>query len=260
MSFFYSTLIMSFYYLNDIQGFPPPIIRFLNPLNVASYWFIAVYLIMYLFLPFINPVLNNLSKNKYLLFIGICILLWSFMKQQYSPLVWFINVYAIGGYIKRFNPSLLSIKQCFIYIGISLMILSLWILYSLSITPAPITLLEMNNLFILIISISIFCIFKNLQIKTNEIINYIAVSVFPIYLIHDNFAVRDFLWHKFFPIKEYISSPFFIFYIVYITSLVFCFCLVLDKILSLLYEPVINLITKTIIIIIDRIKDHFDNI
>ena len=250
LSFIYSSLIMLFYYFHGLHKLPSHFTGYLNPLNLNSYWFISVYLIMYLFLPFINPVLNSISKTKHLMLIFLGIVLWSFMQQQYNQLTWFITVYAIGAYIKRFNPSLLSTKNCFIYGGLSFIILLLWILRTLSHNPIHIKLLEMNNLFILIIAISIFCIFKNLNIRSNKIINYIAVSVFPIYLIHDNFAIRDYLWHKFLPTLHYIGSVHFIFYVVWIPFLVFISCLLFDKIFSLAYSPLIKFITKKIMILV----------
>ena len=252
MSFFYSAVLVSFYCFHGIQVIPHHITRYLNPLNIQSYWFISVYLIMYLFLPFINPILKNLTKNKYLLLIGMCIILWSFMLQQYNQLVWFITMYAIGGYIKRFNPALLSQKKCFIYGGIALSILSLWILHSLFRNPIHIKILDINNFFIFVLAISIFGIFKDLKIKSNKIINSIAVSVFPIYLIHDNFTVREYLWHKFLPTIQYVSSPNFIFYVIFIPIIVFTVCLVMDKIFAKFYNPVINFINTKLKLLIQK--------
>jgi len=57
---------------------------------------------------------------------------------------------------------------------------------------------QIGSMFTLVASISIFHFFKNLNIKNNKFINFIASTTFGCYLIHDNTVNRPFLWKNLF--------------------------------------------------------------
>lgn len=57
---------------------------------------------------------------------------------------------------------------------------------------------QVGSIFTLIATISIFHFFKNLNIRNNKFINFIASTTFWCYLIHDNTLVRPFLWKNLF--------------------------------------------------------------
>lgn len=57
---------------------------------------------------------------------------------------------------------------------------------------------QIGSIFTLVAAISIFYFFKNLNIKNNKFINFIASTTFGCYLIHDNTVIRPFLWKNLF--------------------------------------------------------------
>ena len=66
---------------------------------------------------------------------------------------------------------------------------------------------DCNSLFQVILSISLFCFFKNLNIGYHPKINRIATYVFGIYLLHEG-PFKWNIWHKVFVFSGYENDPF----------------------------------------------------
>jgi len=77
-----------------------------------------------------------------------------------------------------------------------------------------------NSFLLLIWSVSLFLMFKNLVIKENRLINILASTTLGVYLFHDG-PIRYFLWNKVFNIKDYANFNYFIFYLLAITVIIF---------------------------------------
>ena len=94
----------------------------------------------------------------------------------------------------------------------------------------------------IIIALYLFNYFKSLNINYNKVINYIAGSVFGIYLIHENIFVRPYIWQRLVKYLD-VNSWFYIFKFLIICVLVFLSCLVLDIIIKFIIEKPINKIS-----------------
>ena len=104
---------------------------------------------------------------------------------------------------------------------------------------------DMNKLPLLLCSITMFLTFSNLKIKNNKYINSIAVTMFGVYLIHDNPLVRNALWKDIFKNSEYINSNLLIVHAVSAILIVFATCIVIDYIRIIIIEkPLFKLIDK----------------
>lgn len=244
---FYSVL---FVIIALVFGLDIPVkhlIQILFPLDKNSYWFIASYLVLYLFIPFINVLLNNISKKQFKYLISLSLVLWSILITEYSFLCWFFTLYAIGGFIKKCNPppEKLNISTFLISSFFILSIFFTIFLFSILKNPIKLHNYEMNNILILLLSISIFFIFKELKIPQNKIINYISASVFSVYLIHDNNIIRPILWETIHA-NYFITVPYFIIMALVIPFVIFILCILIDKVLSKIYQPAINFITDKI--------------
>ena len=119
---FYSTVItIIFYTLGLIEFDWLCTIKFILPMFFNIYWFITVYLILYLFVPFINEFLTKTTKetHKKLIMISVmvfCIIPTMVVEQSsynsyYSEFIWFIVLYIIGSYIKMYNHKLFENKK-----------------------------------------------------------------------------------------------------------------------------------------------------
>ena len=93
---------------------------------------------------------------------------------------------------------------------------------------------------LLVSSIGIFLGFKNIKIKNSKIINIISSATLGIYLIHDNFLVREFLWLKFFKVSEHFYDKYLLFYSLKIIFLVFILCMIVDLSRQILFKYTVD--------------------
>jgi len=196
------------------------------PLAHNQYWFITVYLYLILLVPFINKFLNSLSKENYnkllvvlsIIFVIIPTLFYTngLIGSTNTPIgiLLFIYVYIIGAYIKLYEISFFENKKLrnifiiiFGYIVVTVIVLIGRKLEQGNIFWSNLFgyYREMNSIFILIPSISLFYIFKEWKLKHNVIINYLASISFSVYLLHESNFLRYRLWHNIFNM-EFINN------------------------------------------------------
>lgn len=108
-------------------------------------------------------------------------------------------------------------------------------------------LFDVNSPLVLLTSIFIFSYFKNSHFNS-RIINYIAGSMFGVYLIHEDSFIRPFIWQNIFSSKVYAGSG-----IKYLLAgllfslIVFIICILIDIIFRrLIFERIIKKIVKYI--------------
>ena len=236
--FFYSVfilIIVSFFHIICIDL--NTLIITLFPLTGFS-WFADLYILLYLFFPFLNVMLNNLTHFQYILFLKLGFLIWfgiptiaSFFEvpisMNFSNVVWFSYLYSVGAFIKIYeneiqlkNPGKIAIYSYLLYIFISI--------FSFSNFHFLIFLISEKNFLILISSICTFLFFKTCVFRNWKIINKIAATVFGVYLLHDNSLTRDFLWNKLLNIKVHYDEFGFIAYALGTSFLILITCILID--------------------------------
>lgn len=190
------------------------------PTLTRQYWFITTYLGLYLFTPVLKKIINVFEK-KYLLFIlilgfGLFVIYYNFFFFTENlnfggatGIVWFIYLYLCGAYFKKYvkkEKVSKSIKNFFIVLLTALFTKLFFIMIYL-ITKNEIfikgsSLFDSvyNSIFGFLTSICFFGIFKNLEVKVNnillsKIILFLSTSTLSVYLIHDNPYFRNVLWN-----------------------------------------------------------------
>ena len=81
---------------------------------------------------------------------------------------------------------------------------------------------------ILLLSLFLFIGFKELEVKNSRIINLISSLTFGIYLIHDNWQIRRYLWNNIVKVNSMQDSPWFLPFSVGVILAVFCVCGLLE--------------------------------
>ncbi|HFI0563768.1 TPA: acyltransferase family protein [Streptococcus suis] len=231
-------------------------LAFLFPITFSLWWFASAYLFLLLFSPFINRLIRQLTKIEHkniILVLGFFWSIWVTMtntNMQSNSLLWFIYLYIISAYIRKYqqdfakygkkiiHTSILSSIVTYIA-GCILVVISPWI---------PIFVRGSDYLFrgqsilILITSVLIFLCFLRLNMRSIKWINIIATSSFGIYLIHDCIFIRMYLWQSMFKNASYFNSPYLIPYSIFAIFTVFigsCLCsLLLNKLLDRPIEKV----------------------
>ena len=248
---FYSLLIVSLFLIfGKAQYSYGLLINMLFPVSTNVWWFITSYVIMYCLSPFLNILIKNCSKKLHLLLILFlltlqCVIQIVFEIGHISNAGWFVTLYLIAAYIKIYPCRLFNSNKILLPVGLCAYVLMIIFKMFLNVD-----LWQMTTPICLLCSVAVFCSFKNFKIPNSKIINCVAKSTFGIYLIHDHYLMRNFIW------VETLNCPFhyqistFICFSVIAVILVFTVCMLLDFARELLFKGA----GKIINIIIDKTK------
>ena len=256
------------------------LIRSIIPVWFGYNWFVACYIIFSLFIPFLNPFLNSLSKQRYFLFLLLVYFLYAIMPTfkgesflARGGLVEFFFMYAIGGFLRLHCTSLLQTCKNTLWRNALLSVVFLQIAIILTCDGLG-YITGMNGfvgnnwhfvgLFNVLISIAMFCYFATRKKFYSKTVNKIAASVLGIYLIHANPLVTQFAWNYILPNQSFLDSPYFL--LLYISKViaVFIICLIIDqmrinflkpiygKYISMLWDKINPLICQSI----SKVQNH----
>lgn len=229
------------------------------PVTFGGWWFASCYFVLYLISPFINKLLVTLDKKTYQRLLVLVFVMWCLIPTatcqlfESNNLLWFIYLYAIAGYIRLWHDT--SKVPAFTYhvLTIGMVILTFliiaildWLSLKSSFFVMYVTnLFEMQQFFILFISVCMFLGFKGLNIKYSKAINVVSTATFGIFLIHDNEYVRPFFWGELFKNATYSDTTFLIPYSIGVICLVFAVCACIELLrIHILEKHYMRLITK----------------
>lgn len=187
------------------------------PVQSGHYWFVTAYVVLMLFAPALNIAVQKLEKRRFLQVIA-ALLLFFCIGKTISPLQfaadrygydfgWFMVLYLIGGYIRRFGmPFFKNARKGWgIYLGSAVCIaaaeLVLMVLCQKGVSLAYYRSVPFhyNFLFCLTGALGLFFAFSHMHIKEGkaaDAIRFVSPAVFGVYLIHEqaDVAGRWFSW------------------------------------------------------------------
>ena len=197
----------------------------LTPMFFDDYWFIITYLLLLIVSPILNNVINNTSKRDLKKFILILFIVFSFIPTITADKFYnttfgyslgnFILLYFIGAYLhinpinkmylfKNYSKNMKILLYFAIFLFCST--INFILFYFNSALPVlgtisriiSVTIGHMisaySNPILIVQVIMYFSIFINLDIKNSKFINYISSLTLGIYLISDNSQVRSILY------------------------------------------------------------------
>ena len=213
-----------------------------TPIRSNVYWFVSLYMGILLLAPFLSKTVSSLTKSQYKKFLCVLVLLgcstnlnfpWGnamSVGRGYS-LIWFIVLFFVGGYLRRFDTNIRSSKIIFCFLMLSVAV------WGYDVSKALIRhfvfhqeiynhLFSYNGLSF-ILSVLLFVWFKSLKIKKNiltKLLIWLAPYTFGVYLIHDSLRIRDYLWCNIVDVKSFMDSPWLFFIMLLSTISIFLFC------------------------------------
>ncbi len=250
--FFYSVILYVVCICLKVTTFSiKEFIRVIFPISYNMYWFATTYIGLYLISPFINKLLNTISRKEhkklmYLLIILVSIIPTILIGAPFisSNLIWFVVLYIIAAYIQKYKINYDNNKKLLISI-----IAIFLIIFAISVIAAvPLKLGEeyesftyfnkMNCLPMLALSMVIFMFFKNLKIPDNKIIPFISKATFGVYLIHINTHLRTYLFKSILKIQNYynVNTLKLIGYILLSSLGIFVVCVLIDTLRRIILE------------------------
>lgn len=246
---FYSWTIAAVMVLTG-QADPLESVLCLFPLMTGEWWFIEAYLALMVLSPFVNRILNSVTKREYLLITGVLffltyVLYLAEMGPRYcAAFGTAVTVYCIAGYIRLYPTDALRGMRTgaiLLSIGILADVIALTVLFSVCYDMFPIAIDIMDErtcLPELLVALGMFLIFLNMRGRSVPWVNYIASSTFAVYLIHQAAPVKHVLWSAWLDMGAAFQYDWFPLYVIGCTLLVFSMCIAIDKLrIGLVFGP-----------------------
>lgn len=186
-----------------------------------TYWFITTYLELYILIPVLNLAAGKLDQTVYrnylLLFtVILCILpqvAGKFIHVNdlgYSPLVWFVHLYFLGVYLRKYG--FFNKKSRYMYISVCCAAVQIGACTVLRCEMADgwaARFLECaadysaNALFPLTIAVSMLLWFQSVEVPAGRnLIGLLGTATLGVYLFHDHVNFRGLLWQNVFRIMS----------------------------------------------------------
>lgn len=242
------------------------------PLEFFSSNFICGFIGLYLFIPFVNKLLNNINRQQHLLLVTFLLGLYTILplipgvSVAMNYVSWFVVVYLIGALI-RLYPTVLpkheSVRywSCATFLCLFLSSISIVAIWYFNVKTGSThsvyrMVVDTNALMAVVVSVCSFMMFKNLKLKQSRLINTISATTFGVLLIHSNSnTMRRWLWCDVVDCTGNFGTEYFWLYATISVILVFAVCSFLDWIRIVTIEmPLINYTELVINKIICKIK------
>lgn len=227
------------------------------PVAYPGLWFVKTYFMFFLLTPFMNMVLQNLSKRSHETVIVLFFVLWCIVPTnaqdgfQLCDLLWFCYLFVAASFIRKYEDEIkLSPVKCFVLFAVVFVILFLYKLAGMKFDVImeiykPYTI---DSVFNLLCSLFLFMGFKNINIKNKKVcifINTVASATFGVYLIHENRFIRNILWQRIFNPMKFVNSSLLVPYAMAATLIVFAVCICIDLIrMKFIEKPFMKAVGK----------------
>lgn len=234
------------------------------PLTFGGYWFITAYVLLLLISPFLNKMIMEINRKKFLMIIGLFLILWSiiptFTNNNFygNEICQFILFYIIGAYIGKYRNNTFSTKKNAIILIITssmLLIASTLLLNYLAQFNSKIYygtyFYCRNSILTIALSIGLISLFAGMKPRVNKYINKISACTFGVYLIHDSNILRSIIWNDLFNNGQYTESWYLLLHLLGSAIIIFVSCTIIEyirqkimgeKLCNLLYQKLCSLI------------------
>lgn len=256
---FYAVLTYGLYCILVSKSFSvESFIKCFFPITNMQAWFFSAYILVYLFSPFLNKILNNSSKKELnIMAIGLLVFVYiatRFRIREVSSIgvgynvFWFVVLYLFGGYL-RLNPP--KIKKWIVFAIYVICTVALWGMSYMNndsfLKSLIYNSLDYTSPLVLVASLCLILLFKDIKIKNKFIhksICFVSSCTFGVYLFHCSY-LEEFIFFKLFGIKNFYGSPYSALYVIAFALAVFAIGVVVDSIRQLIFW-LIGLICKKI--------------
>ena len=226
------------------------IIPLIMPVTGGHYWFATVYILLYVFFPFLNKGIEAMDKKqlKGIIIAAIAVFsLWNTILPFTQPLTdregmdicWFIVLYLVAAYIRKYPEDFKLNRWLYLLFGaISctlVFVLAKFILvadsfigkfggYAKNFYPY-------NSFFIFFASVCLFLFVVKGELKStkglSKFILFASQGTFGVYLLHEHRLLR-YLWPKWFHVAEVSQTPLFVLHAIGTILAIFAVGVIID--------------------------------
>ena len=197
------------------------------PFTAGRYWYFSAYFGLYLLIPFINIMLNSLTKKQHFTLSIILFVLFSFLPviafhygvlstQNGFSFLWLAIIYIWGAYFGKYKLQLKKSTSFILFFACSILTFADCFNFFSSDIPvvskiaALIQLERYDSPTVVLAAIALLALFSNIEVSNNnviKIIKFIAPLNFGIYLIHNNQLMKNDVVLKYLPEIGKLATP-----------------------------------------------------
>lgn len=243
---FYNVIISSIFLFSGYKGYGiSDFLLDIMPFRSISTGFVSCFIFFYLLIPFLNILVQGLSRKLHEKLILLLLTIYCFMNYLpqsevvFNYVSWFVVLYFVSSYIRLYPETIYKSNNAkvwgiFSLVSIFASFFSVFTIILLNrITKNEIYpflfVLDSNALLAFVTGVTTFLFFKNLQIKNSKIINAIGSTTFGILLIHANSAsMREWLWKDLVDCVGHFHIQHYALYYLFICIGIFCTCSLID--------------------------------
>lgn len=213
---------------------------------------------LYVLVPFINKLLSTLEKKE--LEKLICVLLVFFtgfstflFNTSFEYIGWYVTVYLIGSYLRLYEMNWMSSRRitgllCACSLAFSwLSVICIRFLAEKMNRNLPYYyfVADSNKVLAIATAISLFLLFKNINIGSNRLINKFSASTFGVLMIHaSSDTMRRWLWQDVCKNTFAFATNSFIFHAVFCTLAVYIVCVSIDMVRKFFTDRILCIFSK----------------
>lgn len=242
---FYNIVIWLIFLLSGYTSFTfKSALKIILPIYALGTGFNASYLCFFLFIPYLNLLINAMNKRQHQILIGFCLgigtVLQTFLMAPaaFTYVGWFMVCYFFAAYIRIYPNELFDNKKVWrnatwicLFLSWCSVAFGALIFHKYGKTVYYHFVADSNKLLAIMTAVSGFLFFKNMRIKFYAIINKVATSVFGVFMIHDNSdTMRQWLWSDVLQNTIAFHNRFFVIHAFCSVIAVYCICTVIDMV------------------------------
>lgn len=181
------------------------------PISYSMYWFVTYYVILMVLSPFLNQFIRCLEKKMYQRLLAILIVLWSIMGSffetdyAFTMFGWFVTLFLVAGYVRLYMPvdanrarkygiGAIVFAVAIVFSTITRNVLGLWTENDGFWKNSRIYVDQEQDFLVFAFAFLSFMYLLNKKPRYNKAVNFVASLSFGVYLLHDNYFTRVYLW------------------------------------------------------------------
>lgn len=231
-------------------------------------WYVRYYIIFFLFVPYMNILVEQLSEKMLTGLLVMSLIIWSIIPMffkgsfAFSCEEFFLVMYLIGVYLRKYLEKRLSTKVIVTACVISFVIYILSILFfdylgsyymNNDYFVTANSLMHYSKIVTIALAVFVFLLFNRIHFY-NYFVNTIAATIMGVYLIHDNNLLKLAIWRDVSNNNVYAQNPYL--HLPIKVFVVFIVCVSIDKLRSATVEAWLK---KPYDKLTDRIWNKIDN-
>lgn len=220
-------------------------IEIIMPITQISQNFTACFVIFWLFIPFLNILISNMTERQHMYLLILTAFTYIFIgtvhRVTMNYISWFMVLYLISSYIRIYPKKWMNSNA----------ICGVLLLFSIALSAASVVVCaktgysvfmfvtDSNTFLAVMVGVFAFLYFKNIKIPYSKFINTIGASTFGVLLIHAHSdAMRQWLWKDILDVVGHYNDKLMPFYSIGCVVCIFIVCILIDIVrISLIEMP-----------------------